>query len=61
MKTVRANENNDLKFRSAFEQAGNNIKHSGVKYKKDVNGNLILDEKGDPIIESSNQLQYFTE
>ena len=51
---IKANEDNTLKYGVSTS--------CSVKYKKDENGNLILDENGDPIVENqSGKLEYFTE
>ena len=58
MEKIRANEDNDLKYRQDLE------KSILVRYKKDSSGNIILDENGNPIVESQNSgnnIQYFTE
>jgi len=52
-KTVRANDGNDLKFREGLSS-------TTIVYKRDSNGNLVLDEKGNPI-PLTEKLEYFTE
>ena len=55
-KGIRANEDNDLKF---YDHK--NSQTQSVEYERDGNGQLVLDEKGNPIPKSGGKLEYFTE
>jgi len=67
MKTVKANDGNDNKYMGGISFTGT----QQFIYKRDAKGQLILDEKGNPIIDGiiygepftpeRDKVEYFTE